>query len=335
MPKYALNPQTGKVTLCRAEKKGCVHVDQQHYESKREAQSAFEESNERMFSPLSKRSQKDLPVWAVAIADRVKELGGEYRVVERFQHGGKEMIATFATMSPAENDYWVQRDSGLNVTLTEFRDEKTGEQIGFLKGSYMNRESMQRCFGPEDDYMTYIHYASRYEGSAGLPDADDPDPRGEDESMRRLWANVFNSSKVKEARISPPSGQKMGSYMWDKRDAPDGLEDIESDIKHAALSAYKQEYEDHLSSLSEPYVDYSFIDDRWQDKGLGTKLYVTAAQQLGREGMVLRSSGVQSDEAQRLWSSLKKNKDIVVHEGAKIDRRGREQKFSYLDYRNL
>ena len=49
--------------------------------------------------------------------------------------------------------------------------------------------------------------------------------------------------------------------------------------------------------------------------------------------MVIRSSSIQSEDAERLWSSLRKDENIVVKEG-NLAVKGDAYNYLYLDYRD-
>jgi hypothetical protein len=53
-------------------------------------------------------------------------------------------------------------------------------------------------------------------------------------------------------------------------------------------------------------IDYSNIQEDYQNKGLGTKVYFEMAKHLNKKGLEFRGSSLQSNDAKGLWSSLKK-----------------------------
>jgi hypothetical protein len=71
---------------------------------------------------------------------------------------------------------------------------------------------------------------------------------------------------------------------------------------------FKKWWEDQY--LNKPYVDYSFINIEYRNKGCGKRLYKAASLCLKlKYGLKLYASGNQSKEAKNLWQSLKKEND--------------------------
>jgi excinuclease UvrABC nuclease subunit len=71
---------------------------------------------------------------------------------------------------------------------------------------------------------------------------------------------------------------------------------------------FKKWWEDQY--LNKPYVDYSFINIEYRNKGYGKRLYKAASLCLKlKYGLKLYASGNQSKEAKNLWQSLKKEND--------------------------
>jgi GNAT superfamily N-acetyltransferase len=62
--------------------------------------------------------------------------------------------------------------------------------------------------------------------------------------------------------------------------------------------------------FKKPYVDFSYIEKEYRNKGFGKKLYKIAAIWLKiKFGLKLWASQNQSKEAKRLWKSLSNNTD--------------------------
>lgn len=339
--KYALNMETGEITLCRSTgQRPCPHADNDHYASKDDAQKSFESMNENnQIATLSKakkapeESSLPFPPWAEEHKQAVEAIGGEYSIVNRIIHQGKPMIVTHSTLSSGDKDKFVQEKSGINISETIVHDEKTGEKIGFINVCFVNDESVRRCFGDEDDYMTSIRYAKRYISSIpGKKMKVDEDPRGNDKKMRELWADVMNvdPSHIRDFKVT--SGAKMSGWSWKASDAPEDPKAVEKDIESLS-GQFKEQLKEFKRSFSVPLVEYSEIEDEYKGTGLGKKMYVEAAKAMGKRGMAIRASTIQSEEAQRLWSSLRKDENIAVKEG-NITIKGHEYDYLYLDYRD-
>lgn len=79
---------------------------------------------------------------------------------------------------------------------------------------------------------------------------------------------------------------------------------------------FKRWWEDQY--LNKPYVDYSFINIEYRNKGYGKTLYKATSLFLKlKYNLNLYASGNQSKEAKRLWESLKKENNpyfIITNE---------------------
>lgn len=60
--------------------------------------------------------------------------------------------------------------------------------------------------------------------------------------------------------------------------------------------------------------DYSYIDEQYQNTGLGTAMYLKAAEFMGSENMKFRSSSLRSPDAKRIWSSLREKYPKAITE---------------------
>jgi hypothetical protein len=99
---------------------------------------------------------------------------------------------------------------------------------------------------------------------------------------------------------------KFSHDLWLKH----GIRDlgVPPDQAVVNLPEYKKWWEDQY--LNKPYVDYSFINIEYRNKGYGKRLYKAASLCLKlKYGLKLYASGNQSKEAKNLWQSLKKEND--------------------------
>lgn len=72
----------------------------------------------------------------------------------------------------------------------------------------------------------------------------------------------------------------------------------------------EEEKHKFVDSNQHPFIDFSRLEEKYQGKGAGTSMYVYMARKLGEKGKTLSSSGLQSDEAQRLWGSMIKQRGV-------------------------
>lgn len=286
------------------------------------------------FSTLRKE-----PTWVHEARKVHEEAGSSLRLVKTFKHRGEEYSLTHTPQSIEKQDNL--KDSGMRVSQYQLHDSE-GARIGYLKLSQVTDESFKAGFG-DDDY-TNLRWYSRYSGTRlGLTDWDDeivsPDAlesTEREELLRKTWLQVFNSESTD---VTPPSvkthGIRKSSWSWQEKELPD-LEAVETDLK-AVSDSLEEKVKGFRRWHSDPFVDFSRIDEARIGTGLGKKLYTEAARDLGKNGEILRGSGIQSDEAQNLWSALERNGEPVI-EVKKTNYTGSEAGKSIvyraLDYRS-
>lgn len=95
-------------------------------------------------------------------------------------------------------------------------------------------------------------------------------------------------------------GDKRVGYLKAKYTKKDFIKKFYDDINCSEAKADKL-FVDMAS------VDYSKLENEYQNKGLGYVMYFHMAQHLESEGIKFRSSTIQSPLAQRLWSGINKN----------------------------
>lgn len=287
------------------------------------------------FSTLRKE-----PDWVHEARKVHEEAGSSLRLVKTFKHRGEDYSLTHTpqSISPGDN----LTSSGMRVSQYHLHDS-TGATIGYLKLSQVTEESFKAGFG--DDAYTNLRWLSRYSGVSldlnsrdrELPVSPDTlDPEERETLLRRTWLKLFNSGTT---QIDPPSvkthGLRRKSWSWDEDELPD-LEAVETDLA-AVSKSVEEQVEGFRKWHSEPFVDFSRLNEDRIGTGLGKKLYTEAGKDLGRRGEILRASGIQSDEAQHLWASLERSGEPVV-EVTKYGYVGQQAKkptaYRALDYRS-
>ena len=338
--KYALNMETGEITLCRSTgQRPCPHASTEHYSSKDEAQNAFESlMNKQETLSLQRKSTTspsydNLP-WLSHVGNHFDQINAHYEITDRFEHNGQRMILLHSDKSPYSNrDISAFTEDGAEVSTSEVRDEETGERIGFLKTVQYSDASLEASFGKEDDYMTYFKYGERYHSL--FYDFDD-DPKESIENMKKLWKSVASSSVVRShPQYSVTSmGMKHRHANGRSLNPPESMEEIESDLKESS-KFFQEEYMKRFdpSTRSYAFVEYSEINESHRGTGLGKKMYLSSARALGARGRILASSTLQTDNAQGLWKSLLKddNDHIRIHS---YDYKGEKKNNYLLDYRD-
>lgn len=336
MARYALNAHTGKVTLCRAEKRACPHIGQDHFDSADEAQLAFERQNEYLDQPISKNMvmDKEPPAWMIENKFFAEDMGGDYVVVNRFSHQGRSIVAAYADAPLNYNTASHQQTNGSKIVTLNYHDEQTGEVIGSIAASYKTEESMSKAYGDPDDLLTFVKYADQgsFDSALSTTMRTREEIQSDVYSLKEMWYILrVNSRHVNEEEFPLPhwADGELDRVYSDEVTKEMVMDDFKSISKTVA-----PEYHDDLERNRTPYVFHSNVADDVKGMGLGEKMYVDMAKQLGREGQVLAASFERSDDAQRLWDSMIKNENINTGDHMDVyDYDGKGYSLPYLDYR--
>jgi GNAT superfamily N-acetyltransferase len=195
--------------------------------------------------------------------------------------------------------------SGYGSRSCYFKSVETGETVGRVDMAYIDKASMERTFG--NDEMTPYRYQSRYSGTTYPFNDDnyvyeDRNYGGEAllEQRRSVWVEAAKGSGK---TIYDSNGKYVAYYNIDESHVPDDatvekdLDEFSVPIKKAMNAARKFH--------AKPFVSYSEVDDSLKGQGYGSALYVYTARMLAKEGKVLRGSGLQTNEAKKVWERFK------------------------------
>lgn len=207
--------------------------------------------------------------------------------------------------SQRKMDLGVSLGSGYGTRICYFKSVETGKTMGYMVMAYMDKDTVARSFG--NDEMTPYRWSSRYDGTNyGFEHEEhaygDRDLKGEAllEQRQKIWVRV--ASKLNRS-FYDADGKYIPSYNLNASNMPDEAT-IAKDLKEFA-APIKKNMLAARNNFKIPYVDYSNVDDSLMGKGYGTALYVYSARMLAKEDKALRGSGIQSDEAQKLWGRFK------------------------------
>lgn len=125
------------------------------------------------------------------------------------------------------------------------------------------------------------------------------------DQKKRIWAT---SVRALDRYDKKPAGKNH----WDTSasDAPSG-EALDEDLRDFQSTCDKS-LNWFTKGREDPFIDYSKIEREYRGKGLGGALYIYAARMLGENNQILRASGLQSDDAERLWEKLRNTKNLEV-----------------------
>lgn len=327
---FHINPETGEAGKCRAKNGNCPFGSaDEHYPTAEAARDAYETSQATFEDPKKLRISsaaeaalsvdlipKKAPRWLKQSAAIQKELfGTEPQYLGTITTPAGELAIVWEKDSTAKNDEFVQLKRGYEISRLTLNDPKTGEELGYLKLGSQTQESISRTFG--DDEWREFAWADDSESLRGFrvytKDANGKSVRtypvreasGEElvAAKRELWAGSHASM-----RITPPNFD-LNQLSWsglvnlNKDHAPEDEAQLDSD-----LAQLRNQLRDKLNLQqqwhSDPTIDFIRMSDRLRGKGTGQALYVLGARMLGKQGRVLRASGIQTEFAEAAWKRL-------------------------------
>lgn len=144
---------------------------------------------------------------------------------------------------------------------------------------------------------------------------------------REIWVDVQRNMG---SGVQTAAGEHVEARNVTAEHVPDKAA-VVKDLKKFA-TVVKKEMANKKVYFKTPYVDHSRVKDSLKGKGFGAALYVYGAKKLGEQGKVLRSSGIQSDDAQALWGRFAK-KFPKNHASIMLNYMGEKSKAFVLDFR--
>jgi hypothetical protein len=216
-----------------------------------------------------------------------------------------KLAVVWQNESQREMDSGISLGSGYGTRICYFKSVETGKTLGFVNMAYMDKDSVERTFG--NDEMTPYRWNSRYGGTRYPFEREnqtygDRDLKDEalKEQRRKVWVVAARDAR---RTIRDADGDYVSYYNINESHIPDDAT-VEKDLKEFA-APIKKEMRNAKNYYSTPYVDYSEVEKPLKGQGYGTALYVYTARMLAKEGKVLRGSGLQSDDAQKIWGRFK------------------------------
>lgn len=288
-------------------------------------------------SPLSWEGRK--PKWwkKYLKESETSNLPTTPQIIDVLDSPAGQIAVVWENESQLANDRGVTMDSGYGMHVCYYKSMKTGENLGYVKMAYVDDRSFERCFG--NDEFTVFRYADRYDGirvgfrgekySDGY-DTNLLDKEQSDQRWRDLWMSSQRYNKL-QTSVYDKEGNYVPSYSLNESHIPD-VDTIKKDLA-PYIAHLQSEIQMKLQYFKEPYVDFSRVDEPLTGKGFGTALYVYTARMLGKQEKVLRGSGIQSPEAQKVWAGFKKK---FPQQFKTIDMTWYEETSSvpYLDFKN-
>lgn len=210
---------------------------------------------------------------------------------------------------------------GMYIRRVVMKDFKTGDDVGYITLCTLTDESFAKNFTDDPILAPVLHLCETT--GKGYIDTEkkaylaDPSDENRLALKKRLWQALQPWKSVPDP--VPDSEEELDAFLQPlaKR-------------SEANVAAFKAFYK-------QTFVDFSRIEEPYQGEGLGTVAYIYTARALGKRGEVLKASGLQSDDAQRLWAGLSKKFGGSIGEITLEDpygRKGQAQTYPILDLRD-
>lgn len=179
----------------------------------------------------------------------------------------------------------------------------SGHEVGHLNVTSTTRDLLAAVFA------TPFHWADENtSASFGFRWAAED---GKEVSRAKIWATAVNHLRLVPTEVA------TRRWTYGPADAPADPADLDADLA-VAEKAYARQMRGFARFLSTPFVDYAHVDDAYdaaragtghpgslRGTGVGRAMYLVAARHLAAtRGMVLRASGLQSEQAPGLWARL-------------------------------
>lgn len=220
-----------------------------------------------------------------------------------------KLAVVWENQSQSDINHGVTTYSGFGTHICGYKLLTTGEDVGYVKLTYMNDETFSHGFG--DDEFTPFRW--RDFGGNTIYGFRDDDEIGEmfeggmtEEKKvlvrRKLW---IAAKKSDSKGMIDSAGNHVEYYKINEEHLPDD-ETVKADLKVVA-DGHTVSIKEQRKYYATPYVDYSKVSEELKGKGFGAGMYVYAARKLGERGKMLRGSGIQTDHAKALWSKFNVN----------------------------
>lgn len=192
--------------------------------------------------------------------------------------------------------------SGLGIKACYYKSFKTGENVGHVKILHKSDETFKRSF-KQDEYTPFRWKEENSSADYELDDDPALSTTAEKTAFNRtLWKNIMRSKHI---TFISDEGKRISASEITEEHAPD-----DKTVKKIVVKERKEierEMESKLGGYSTGgFVERSKVDERLSGKGYGTALYLYTARKLAEQGTIIRASGIQSQDALKLWSNFEK-----------------------------
>lgn len=236
-------------------------------------------------------------------------------------------------ISQSKVDVFPQDSKGLRVSVCKFTSVETGKDIGYIKATYATDESIENAYG-NDEFTPFRMRRERhgissygkfeyYEEDEGRTPSSPEDLR---QRRRMIWLAAQQDLGI---GLETESGY-VASYNLDESHIPDDAT-VQKDLKRFRKQV-KESSEQYKKEYEVPFVDFARMDGAAKGQGFGAAAYVYTSRRLAKQGQALRSSGLQSEDAEKAWERMKRNYPDNVVILSETNSEG--QPYALLDFRS-
>ncbi len=190
-------------------------------------------------------------------------------------------------------------EDGMQIQKCSLIDKTTGEELGYIKLVQITEESFTSAFGKDEN--TVFRYLDRYSGTSF--DFTGFEHKTKLEQKQQLYKDYFKG----KGYYPLPDGKVQPAWSFDAKNVPSDEAFLDEKLNEVRANESTNMLR-FVASYSQPFTEYSNIKAKnLRGKGYGAALYIYATKKVGTSGKVLRSSGLLSGEATKLWNNFKKH----------------------------
>lgn len=230
-------------------------------------------------------------------------------------------------------DAFSQVEEGYRIQRCLLRNFETGEQLGYLKVTSIDDDSMERSFG--DDEFSAFRYRAEHSGlgykyhfNESNASTATMSPEELKQERRKVWLAAVRDLNL---NVKDAEGNTVWTRSINEQHIPDDAQ-VQKDLQKYS-KMIRQESQRMRKRFEQPFVDYSKIEKAAKGQGFGSAMYIYTARYLATQGKALRGSGIQTADAQKVWTRFKKHLPGNIKFMTLTELSGQRRKHPLLDFR--
>lgn len=255
------------------------------------------------------------------------------KLLDVFDSPVGQVAVVWEDAAQGQRDGFSQAKEGYRVQRCLLKNFETGEQLGYLKVTSIDDDSLKRSFG--DDEFSPFRYRSEHSGTGYYYEFNETNasleklsPEDLKQQRRKVWLAATRDLNVD---ITDSEGKFVPSYNLAEKHIPDDAQ-VQKDLKKYAKMAQK-ESQRTTKRFEQPFVDFSRMEGAAKGQGFGSAMYIYTARYLATQGKSLRGSGLQTADAQKVWTRFKKRLPDNFRFITMTEPAGQRKRYPLLDFR--